>query len=230
MCILHIYWTEQVYAAGGVEAVLRSMRAFPGSENVHENACTFLANVTANVTACEAEESSANADSLPNGEVQMSAAGESRRQATISLKGPEAVIKAMLNFDRSEGVQREGCLALGNMAGAPHIGFDGGPEVVLQAMSAFPDSEGVQEKGLAALVFMQPRGLVRPDRNFPLSQSFAHTKMISRCGAGGKSATLGRGFGRQRQRQRQRQSDFSQGCSRGKGRPAQVSGQRRQSA
>ena len=70
--------------------------------------------------------------------------------------GVEAIVQAMGGHRGSEGVQRHGCGALGNLAAnntdnKVKIGARGGVEAIVQAMGAHRGSEVVQWAGCGAL-------------------------------------------------------------------------------
>jgi|EP01044_Picomonas_judraskeda_P022000 hypothetical protein len=65
---------------------------------------------------------------------------------------------------------------------APEAGATGGPNVVMN----WPTAAACSGSGMTGwyIVIVTGVAAVRPDKHFLLPQSFPHTKLISRCGAG----------------------------------------------
>lgn len=75
--------------------------------------------------------------------------------AIAAVGGIEAVVAALTAHPEAEGVQQQGCRALGKMArnhSANHaIAAAGGIEAIVVALTTHPRAEGVQDKGCNAL-------------------------------------------------------------------------------
>eukprot|EP00940_MAST-03C_sp_MAST-3C-sp2_P001689 g1689.t1 len=122
---------KEIARLGGIEAIVRAMRAHRSIVGIQDYACGALANLANNAE---------------------------NQKRIVKEGGIDAVLRAMESHKASEGVQAQGCGALSNIAmatngteNAERIAKEDGIAVVLRAMETHKTIESVQLYGVVAL-------------------------------------------------------------------------------
>eukprot|EP00940_MAST-03C_sp_MAST-3C-sp2_P001690 g1690.t1 len=166
---------KRIAKEGGIAAILRAMESHKTSEDVQQQGCGALCNLSVNAenqkriakeggiaAILRAMESHKTSEGVQHYGcwALFSFASNAENQKRIAKEGGiAAILRAMESHKTSEDVQKQGCGALANLAAnaenKKRIAKEGGIDAILRALQNFPTDTDVQKYGKRVLDTLQ---------------------------------------------------------------------------